>query len=93
MQSALTINTRSLPTGRGGMSKADFARLAHLRYELRRFHRFNEALTHRWGVTTLQYQLMLQSKGYPAAGLGGCGRARRAAAGDAARPDVARVTL
>jgi DNA-binding MarR family transcriptional regulator len=59
------MNTRSLPTGSAAMSKADFEKLAHLRHELRRFHRFSEALTHRRGVTMLEYQLMLQIKGYP----------------------------
>jgi DNA-binding MarR family transcriptional regulator len=47
------------------MSKADFEALARFRYQLRRFLRFSEELTRRTGITPLQYQLMLQIKGFP----------------------------
>ncbi len=47
------------------MSKADFERLAHFRYQLRRFLRFSEEVTRSHGITALQYQLMLQIKGFP----------------------------
>jgi len=47
------------------MSKADFETLAQFRYQLRRFLRFSEEVTHRNGVTPLQYLLMLQIKGFP----------------------------
>lgn len=47
------------------MSKADFERLAHFRYQLRRFLRFSEDVTRKQGVTVLQYLLMLQIKGFP----------------------------
>jgi DNA-binding MarR family transcriptional regulator len=47
------------------MSKADFESLADFRYRLRRFLRFSEEATRRNGVTPLQYQLMLQIKGFP----------------------------
>ena len=47
------------------MSKADFESLAQFRYQLRRFLRFSEGVTHRSGVTPLQYLLMLQIKGFP----------------------------
>ena len=47
------------------MSKADFERLAHFRYQLRRFLRFSEEVTREKGVTVLQYLLMLQIKGFP----------------------------
>jgi len=47
------------------MSKADFESLARFRYRLRRVLRFSEEVTHRSGVTPLQYQLMLQIKGFP----------------------------
>lgn len=47
------------------MSKADFERLAHFRYQLRRFLRFSEEVTRREGITVLQYLLMLQIKGFP----------------------------
>jgi len=52
-----------MPDGR--MTKADFEALARFRYQLRRFLRFSEEVTHRHGVTPLQYQLMLQIQGYP----------------------------
>lgn len=47
------------------LSKADFETLAAFRYELRRFLRFSEEVTHRNGVTPLQYALMLQVRGLP----------------------------
>ena len=47
------------------LSKADFEMLAAFRHELRRFLRFSEEVTHRNGVTPLQYALMLQIRGFP----------------------------
>ena len=47
------------------MSKTDFETLAQFRYALRRFLRFSEEATRKSGVTPLQYQLMLQIKGFP----------------------------
>ena len=47
------------------LAKADFEQLAQFRYELRRFLRFSEELTRQRGITTLQYQLLLQLKGFP----------------------------
>src|SRR3990170_2538086 len=47
------------------MSKAEFEKLARFRYQLRRFLRFSEELTRRNGMTALQYQLLLQIKGFP----------------------------
>lgn len=47
------------------LSKADFEDLAEFRYQLRRFLRFSERVTKEYGVTPLQYQLMLQVKGFP----------------------------
>ena len=47
------------------MSKADFEAMAGFRYRLRQFLRFSEEATRRSGVTPLQYQLMLQIKGFP----------------------------
>src|ERR1700686_3517131 len=47
------------------MSKDDLERLAQFRYRLRRYLRFSEEVTRRGGVTPLQYQLMLQIKGFP----------------------------
>ncbi|MBL8319531.1 MAG: winged helix-turn-helix transcriptional regulator [Burkholderiaceae bacterium] len=47
------------------MNKVDFETLADFRYHLRRFLRFSERVTRANGVTPLQYQLMLQIKGFP----------------------------
>jgi DNA-binding MarR family transcriptional regulator len=47
------------------MSKADFEKLAHFRYQLRRFLRFREDVSRTKGVTSLQYLLMLQIRGFP----------------------------
>jgi len=46
------------------MSKSEFEELARFRYQLRRFLRFSEELTQSHGITPLQYQLMLQVKGF-----------------------------
>jgi len=45
--------------------QTDYEKLAHFRYQLRRFLRFSEDVTHKAGITVLQYVLMLQIKGYP----------------------------
>jgi DNA-binding MarR family transcriptional regulator len=55
----------SIPMSTRKMSKADFEALAGFRYQLRRFLRFSEEVTRKCGVTPLQYQLMLQIKGFP----------------------------
>jgi DNA-binding MarR family transcriptional regulator len=47
------------------MSKAELEKLAHFRYQLRRFLRFSEEVSRRNGITSLQYLLMLQIKGFP----------------------------
>jgi DNA-binding MarR family transcriptional regulator len=47
------------------MSLRQYRALADFRYELRRFLRYSEQVTRRHGVTPLQYQLLLQVKGYP----------------------------
>lgn len=47
------------------MTKADYERLAHFRYQLRRFLRFSEEVCHSHGITSLQYLLMLQIMGAP----------------------------
>lgn len=41
----------------GRMAKCDYERLAHFRYQLRRFLRFSEEVTRKQGVTALQYPL------------------------------------
>ncbi len=53
------------PTRDRSLTKVDFEQLAHFRYQLRRFLRFSEEVTRSHGITTLQYQLLLQLKGFP----------------------------
>lgn len=52
-------------SNRGLSSKSDFEALAEFRYQLRKYLRFSEEMTHREGVTPLQYLLLLQIRGYP----------------------------
>ena len=47
------------------LAKAEFEALAEFRYQLRRFLRFSEEVTRESGITPLQYQLMLQIRGFP----------------------------
>lgn len=47
------------------MTKSELEKLAQFRYRLRLFLRFSEELTRSSGITALQYQLMLQVKGFP----------------------------
>ena len=47
------------------ISKQEYERLAAFRYQLRRFLRFSEDTVHQYGVTHLQYLLLLQLKGFP----------------------------
>lgn len=47
------------------MRKSDFEALAQFRYRLRLFLRFSEDACQSHGLTALQYQLLLQTKGYP----------------------------
>jgi DNA-binding MarR family transcriptional regulator len=44
---------------------AEIQALAEFRYQLRRFLRFSEVLVRDYGITALQYQMMLQLKGFP----------------------------
>jgi DNA-binding MarR family transcriptional regulator len=47
------------------LSKAHFEALAEFRYRMRLFLRFSEELTQSHGITPLQYQLLLQVRGFP----------------------------
>jgi DNA-binding MarR family transcriptional regulator len=47
------------------LSKFDYETLADFRYRLRCFLRFSEEITQAHGITPLQYQLLLQIKGFP----------------------------
>jgi len=46
------------------LSKKEFETLSHFRYQLRRFLRFSEEATQEFGITHLQYLLLLHIKGY-----------------------------
>jgi DNA-binding MarR family transcriptional regulator len=46
-------------------AKKEFETLSGFRYQLRRFQHWSEQLTHRHGVTNLQYLLMLHVAGFP----------------------------
>lgn len=47
------------------LNKREFEALSHFRYQLRRFLRFSEEITRQYGVTHLQYLLLLHIRGYP----------------------------
>lgn len=47
------------------LSKANFQALAAFRYQLRLFLRFSEELCLKSDITPLQYQMLLQIKGFP----------------------------
>ncbi len=55
----------SRPARRSRLGKADFERLSRFRHRLRRFLRFSEELCKDWGLTALQYQLLLHVMGFP----------------------------
>lgn len=46
------------------LSKKDFETLSQFRYQLRRFLRFSEQVTHDLGITHLQYLMLLHIKGF-----------------------------
>jgi DNA-binding MarR family transcriptional regulator len=46
------------------LNKNEFETLSDFRYQLRRFLRFSEELTQTYGVTHLQYLLLLHLKGF-----------------------------
>ncbi len=49
---------------RESLKKSEFEALSDFRYQLRCFIRFSEELTHQFGITNLQYLLLLHVKGY-----------------------------
>ncbi len=49
---------------RAELSKKEIEALSDFRYQLRCFLRFSEELTHSFGVTNLQYLLLLHVKGF-----------------------------
>jgi hypothetical protein len=46
------------------LSKKEFETLSHFRYKLRRFLRFSEEVTRDFGITHLQYLMLLHIKGF-----------------------------
>jgi DNA-binding MarR family transcriptional regulator len=46
------------------LGKKEIEALSDFRYQLRCFLRFSEDLTHKYGITNLQYLLLLHVKGY-----------------------------
>ncbi len=55
----------SNPARKTRLGKAEIERLSQFRYRLRRFLRFSEELCKQWGLTALQYQLLLHVMGFP----------------------------
>ncbi len=47
------------------LSKKEFEALSEFRFQLRRFERFSENIVQTYGITPLQYLLLLHIKGYP----------------------------
>jgi DNA-binding MarR family transcriptional regulator len=47
------------------VTKRQYELLANFRYQLRRYLRYSEQVIRKHGLTPLQYQLMLQVRGYP----------------------------
>src|SRR5262245_7030314 len=54
-----------MPAAAKPMTRRQYEALATFRYELRRFLRYSEEITRSHGLTPLQYQLMLQVRGFP----------------------------
>lgn len=50
---------------KNNLQKTEYEALSNFRYQLRRFLRFSEDVTRQYGVTHLQYLLLLHIKGYP----------------------------
>ncbi|MDE3009547.1 MAG: winged helix-turn-helix transcriptional regulator [Pseudomonadota bacterium] len=47
------------------LRKMDFEALSEFRFQIRRFERFSESTVQGFGITPLQYLLLLHLKGYP----------------------------
>ena len=47
------------------LDKKEFEALSEFRFQIRRFERFSEDVVQRFGITPLQYLLLLHVKGYP----------------------------
>ncbi len=51
-------------TGKADQSRNEFGILSDFRYQLRRYMHFSEGLTNKYGITNLQYLLLLHVKAY-----------------------------
>jgi DNA-binding MarR family transcriptional regulator len=51
--------------GRKPLTKTEFEALSEFRFQIRRFERFSEDIVQTFGITPLQYLLMLHVKGFP----------------------------
>ncbi|MCK9685020.1 MarR family winged helix-turn-helix transcriptional regulator [Scleromatobacter humisilvae] len=47
------------------LTKREFEALSEFRFQIRRFERFSEDVVQRFGITPLQYLMLLHIKGYP----------------------------
>jgi DNA-binding MarR family transcriptional regulator len=54
-----------MPPRPAAVTKRQYQALARFRHELRRYLRYSEEISRKQGVTPLQYQLLLQIKGFP----------------------------
>jgi DNA-binding MarR family transcriptional regulator len=55
-----------VPKRRAPVTKSQYEALANFRYRMRQFLRYSEEITRKHGMTPLQYQLLLQVRGFPA---------------------------
>jgi len=53
------------PPSRKPLTKKEFEALSEFRFQIRRFERFSEDAVQAFGITPLQYLLLLHVKGYP----------------------------
>jgi len=53
------------PSARDPLTKAEFEALSEFRFQIRRFERFSEDAVQAFGITPLQYLLLLHVKGFP----------------------------
>jgi len=62
---ANTSNPFMSPADLDVLTKMEFEALSEFRFQLRRFERFSEDVVQTYGITPLQYLLLLHIKGYP----------------------------
>ena len=52
-------------SAKASLTKAEFEALSEFRFQIRRFERFSEDAVQAFGITPLQYLLLLHVKGFP----------------------------